>query len=211
LDLDTPLVRKAVSFVSRHLALLARRCVWVWAVVWLSTVAIQILDATFHFPIIRWVVVRFGLPAYVGTWLEFMKRALWPVLPLLAFLVIREEAQRWLTGHPKSRVADRLVTTWFVYVATLFIVDQLSPEIKVIWPISAIDATLWLAVLRITAWLSYLLHTAKHRRLWSRLCRRLSPHLVRSLIESLTATMQQRGAPPHVSWPWHLRHHGRTR
>src|SRR5689334_4654260 len=96
--------------------------------------------------------------------LQWLKRQAWPWLSLVMVLVMRQEAHRWFDVRRGRRSADRLMTTWFTFVGTLLVVDWLSPVIQVHWPLSAIEATVWLVTLRVISWISCLLHPASRRK-----------------------------------------------
>lgn len=178
-----------MSIVYSRIALFARRFVWIWAALWLLLLAVQIFDATFQLQLVRLFTSSLRLPALVVVWLEWLKEATWSVVPLFVFFVIREEARRWLNDHAKSRVADRLMVAWFVFVTTLFTLDMCATEIRIRWPLGAIDATLWLTVLRLSTWMSQRLHAKRNRRPSSVARRRRVNHWLKKLTGPLSAAL----------------------
>src|SRR4029078_13398891 len=77
----------------------------------------------------------FHLSSWTVAAIWWFKQHAWPAVSLVMLLALRQEAHRWCDIRRGRRGADRLITGWFVFVGTLFLVDWLTPEIRVHWPV----------------------------------------------------------------------------
>ena len=176
--------------------------VWLSAGLWLGLEAWLTLDATFHLPTLQIMARMLPWSTSLVAGLVWMQQTSWPVVSLLVLLFLREEAHRWFSGHSTNRTADRLTTAWFVFVGTLSLVDWLSADISVAWPVSALDATVWLFLTRAVSLLSRHLH-GSGRRSFNKFLRHwpIIHWLSSTSLLSTPCLRMLKGVIPHVPSP----------
>lgn len=183
--------------------------VWLTPGLWLILEAWLTLDATFHLSVLRNLVAALHFPAHILSRLEWLKVTAWPFVSLIAVMVLRQEAMRWIKGHGACRLADRLTTAWFVFISTLYLVDYLTPAITVVWPIGAIQATVWLLLTRAASIVSRLLHATSRRKL-RKYFRRWPIVTWLSTVAELLTLRLRKGVLPNVPSPHaHSNHRAR--
>lgn len=179
--------------------------VWVFAAIWLGLEAWLTLDATFHVLGLHLLLSHLGLTAHQIATLIAAKTATWPIASMVVFLLVREQAQRWMTGHVRCRAADRLATAWFTFLATLVLIDQLAPAITIVWSPGVVAATFWLLLTKAASLTSHFLHRFQRRGLWRKVGRIVPVHLLIQMGVALFSSLRNvkgnntDGRSPHAA------------